>query len=207
MGSPPGPPSSLRSGLPSVLGTRRVLSWSPGRDLRGPGTQQAVLWGVRYWPLAHLTHLAAPCERETKLETTDPGRAGPVKSTGSRQRPGGHQALSRTAPGKHPGLQEGASRWARRRRGSKGTDSREFSLVHGTGLWDFNSFIRDQTHTPTPALAVTAQSPHHGITREFPRRFSKKVLGSQGENAVASAVGPQEPRDSHPAARRGPQQP
>lgn len=96
MGSPPGPPSSLRSGWPSVLGTRRVLSWSPGRDLRGPGTQQAVLWGVRYWPLAHLTHLAAPCERETKLETTDPGRAGPVKSTGSRQRPGGHQALSRT---------------------------------------------------------------------------------------------------------------
>lgn len=177
MGSPPGPPSSLRSGWPSVLGTRRVLSWSPGRGLRGPGTQQAVLWGVRYWPLAHLTHLAAPCERETKLETTDPGRAGPVKSTGSWQRPGGHQALSRTAPGKHPGLQEGASRWARRRRGSKGTDSREFSLVHGTGLWDFNSFIRDQTHTHNPTPRSDRSESSSWNHQRIPQEIFKESLG------------------------------
>ena len=57
---------------------------------------------MRYFPLVHLTHLAdveelaGPCKSETKLETTDPGRAGPVKSTGSWQRPGGRQDLSHT---------------------------------------------------------------------------------------------------------------
>lgn len=43
---------------------------------------------MRYFPLVYLTHLAdveelaALCKSETKLEITEPGREGPVKSTG-----------------------------------------------------------------------------------------------------------------------------
>ena len=48
--SSPGPPSSLWSGWPNVLGTGSFSAGVLGWDLRGPGTQQGVLWGSEVLP-------------------------------------------------------------------------------------------------------------------------------------------------------------
>lgn len=95
---------------------------SAGRAL---GEQDPRLSLVCLTHLAGAQELAVPRKSKTKSETTDPEREGPIKCTGSWQRPGKCQAVSYMLLGEHSELQECAPWWTGRRGGSKGIDTRE----------------------------------------------------------------------------------
>ena len=124
--------------LPRVCGQAGQMSWAHascsagvlGWDPRGLGTQQGVLLGSEALPTG-LTHqadveeLAAPCKSKQRWEPLI--REGKTQSNSQAR---GRGPLTHSVPGKRPGLQEGTSQRASRRRGSKGTATREAFSWH-----------------------------------------------------------------------------
>ena len=135
-------PTGWQSGpwpsLESVVRLAKRLGHTPAAQLESWGGTQGALalsrmcsWGVRHFPLVCLTHqadveeLAAPCKSKQRWEPLI--REGKTQSNSQAR---GRGLLTHSVPGKRPGLQESTSQKARRRRGSKGTATKEAFSWH-----------------------------------------------------------------------------
>lgn len=137
------------------------------------------------------------------MGTADSGREDPIKFTGSWQRPS-HALCPWEAPGA-PGGYFSEGKQEERQQGH--CHQRGIFLAHGTGLWDINSLIRDQTHNPSSEPSVLTMEPPGNSPGDFQRKqLRRERWGPSSRNPVTHSRRParvpsSHKRHHHPAAR------
>lgn len=109
---------------------------------------------VRHFPLVCLTHLAdveklaALCKSKRRWEPLIRGGKARLNAQARGRGLVGARPSHALCPWEAPRAAGGYFPVGKEERQQGHCHQRDISLAHGTGLRDFNSLIRDQTHTP-----------------------------------------------------------